>query len=101
MDRVMRKASNIWNRRLWAVRFSDSDGRSFLIGSSWHRANNTANAGYPGEPTRALLFCTRKHAREFCAEKIKSARLTGGVCEKWRYTPVRVRETVRPVDGRG
>ena len=91
----MNKNLHLWNRYLWGVRFTGSDGRSFLIGSSWHRANNTANAGYPGEPSRALLFCKRAQARVFCAEQIKAARLTGGVCEKWRYTPVRVRETVR------
>jgi hypothetical protein len=84
-----------WDRLLWGVRFTGNDRRSFLIGSSWHRANNAANAGYPGEPTRTLLFCTRAQARTFCAEQIKSAHLTGGVCEKWRYTPVRVREIVR------
>lgn len=91
----MRKKSNIWNRRLWGVRFTGSDGRSFLIGNSWHRANNMANKGYPGEPTRALLFCTRAQARTFCREQRKSAMLTGGVCEKWRYAAVRVRETVK------
>jgi hypothetical protein len=84
-----------WDRLLWGVRFTGGDGASFLIGSSWHKANNAANAGYPGEPTRALLFRTRVQARTFCAEQIKSARLTGGVCEKWRYAPVRIRETVR------
>lgn len=91
----MTRVARPWDRSLWGVRFTSKE-RSFLLGRSWYRASNEANKGYPGEPTRALLFTTRTHARRFCAEQRASSKETGGVCASWRFKPVRVREVVRP-----
>jgi hypothetical protein len=84
----------MWDKKLWAVQFTGADGRTFLLGTRWHRAANVSNKGYPGEPSRALLFTARRFAREYCTDQRKAAQETGGVCAKWKYKPVRVRESV-------
>jgi hypothetical protein len=52
---------------------------------------------YQGEPTRALLFTTRTEARSFC--DVQHAKYIGRTdcCARWRFRPVRVRETVKVV----
>ena len=64
-----------------------------LIGSLWL----SPTSSYAGEPTRALLFCTRKAARAYC--RMEHAKYAGrtDICTAWRFRPVRVRETVRKV----
>lgn len=73
-----------WIRRLWGVEFSGKLTRPHLIGSLWAARAST----YHEEPTRALLFCTRKQAREWCKSKNQC-------CADWRFRPVRVVETVK------
>jgi hypothetical protein len=90
----MTKASRQWNQSLWAVRFTGSEGDSFLLGTRWHRVANEVNKGYPGEPPRALLFTTRQFARGFCVLQRAMSKKTGGICAQWKFTPVRVRERV-------
>ena len=45
-----------------------------------------------GEPTRALLFCTREQAREWCRNRRERSEGLG-----WKFTPVKVRELVEKV----
>ena len=87
----------MWNRKLWGVEFSSPRGKPMLIGSFWD--NNHKPTPYEGEPTRALLFCTRAQARNWCAEMYAEyAKYPHGhCCASWRFRPVRVVETVRRV----
>ena len=85
-----------WNRLLWGVLFSGLRGEEqILIGGTW--AMDLGGNPYPGEPTRALLFQTRKQARAWCAEKRREwSTLQRDDCvARWRVRPVRVRETVK------
>lgn len=81
-----------WNRKLWGVEFFSEGTKPHLIGTLW--ASRIGN--YPEEPTRALLFNTRKQAREWCK---KNAWFGGrkDFCSKWHFRPVRVVETVRKI----
>lgn len=82
-------ASNVWkNRKLWGVMVSGAAVRQeHLISTLW---NGHHYNPYPDEPPRALLFTTRKAAREWCRAK-------QGISNVWRYRPVRVVESVRVV----
>lgn len=84
-----------WRSRIfWAIRFDGSSGDPMVIGTAWHKEANERNKGYVGEPSRALLFKTRMQARKYCAARRKEYATIGGVCAKWRFTPIRVRESV-------
>jgi hypothetical protein len=90
-----------WDRVLWGVRFVDTSqliarpGRreGMLLGQGW---DNVRPGTYEGEPTRALLFTTRKLARAWCQRKQTFYRTypDGHVCRSWRFQPVRARERV-------
>lgn len=80
-----------WNRNLWGVEFKGGmkEDPPMIIGAAWlhpmpHR--------YEGEPTRALLFCTRELAREWCRNRRERSKDLG-----WTFTPVKVRELVEKV----
>jgi len=78
-----------WRRVLWGVELNDKDDiRPILLGSGWHE--NCLLSNYDGEPPRALLFCTRKLAREWCA-----ARMERPKDFDWRFRAVKVIETLR------
>jgi hypothetical protein len=85
-----------WDRLLWGVEFTGGmpDDPPMLLGKAWSRMH-TMNAGLPGEPTRALLFNTRKQARAWCAGRNTEWSERTDSCRKWRVRAVRVRETVR------
>jgi len=86
-----------WNRKLWGVEFTSNNGRKLLLGSLWYHEFTHLRKYYDQEPTRALLFCTRKAAREWCKkEQAKYAHRTD-CCADWRFRPVRVRETVKVI----
>jgi len=92
--------SERWNRLLWGVEFTDSvSGEApMLIGALW--ANSGQRECYAGEPTRALLFCTRREARTWCQQRMQRWRETsvpGDVVKAWKVRAVRVRETVARV----
>lgn len=81
-----------WSRPLWGICFTDKDGRQSLIGEGWaaHRL-----VGAPDAPLRALLFCNRSAARDWCRDKMQ--KWTGDeVTANWRVRPVRVVESVTP-----
>ena len=82
----------IWTRKLWGVHFIGADGEPILIGATWHDHVLREAKPYPGEPTRALLFCTRRDAWDWCVGKNADYRRDGW---KWRVRPVRVVESVR------
>jgi len=65
-----------------------------LLGSLWDKS---PKAGHFGEPTRALLFTTRDAARAWCDVQHAKYADRGDGCSKWRFRPVRVRETVKVV----
>lgn len=87
-----------WDRTLWAVEMRSASGRPMLIGDSWHALTGDAwhaltAPKYPGQPSRCLLFTTRKLARAWCAEATdKHAEHS----KDWCFRTVRVRETVKP-----
>lgn len=85
-----------WDRKLWGVQFSNGLGeKPWLIGSLWN--DEAKYAPHVAEPTRALLFNDRAHARMWCARKnaIWKSYPDGDVVRSWRVRPVRVRETVK------
>ncbi len=82
-----------WSRLLWGVELSSTPDRTMLIGAGWHLPLNTKH--YYDEPTRALLFNTRKSAREYCKAQHDKYRGRIDCCKKWRFNPVRVIEIVR------
>ena len=82
-----------WDRLLWGVEFADStDRRLTILGTVW--MDPPPESQYEGEPTRPILFTTRKLAREWC--KNKQAEYAGrkDFTAKWRFRPLRVREKV-------
>lgn len=84
-----------WDRRLWGVVFSGSipGGKPTLIGGLW--AADLGGKPYPGEPTRALLFCNRQQARSWCADTMAKWSVGDSIVRRWRVRPVRVREMVQ------
>lgn len=88
-----------WHRKLWGVRMHDTEGQ-MLIGNLWLTAEDGDSHPYAGEPTRALLFCTRQQARTWCARRNAEWRARKDlVVSRWRVLPVRVVETVTPIRG--
>lgn len=78
------------DRPLWGVEFKGRTAEPpIIIGAMWH-SEYRSNAHYKGEPTRALLFCTREQAREWCRERKERSKDLG-----WKFTPIKVREVVQ------
>lgn len=90
------KTAKAWDRRLWAVEMRGSDKtKPMIIGMRWW--HESIQPEYPGQPTRCLLFNTRKAAREWCVDATKKhAYHSDG---KWKFRPVRIREVVEPIKG--
>lgn len=84
-----------WDRLLWGVEFSEPDERPFIVSEVW--AKYPAQPLYYGQPTRALLFDTRRQVREWCKKKEAGYAGRQDCCAFWRYRPVRVRERVTKV----
>lgn len=87
---------NCWTRPLWAIRFK-SKSDAFLIGTAWAKERN-AFPCHPEEPSRALLFLKRRQALAWCAVRNAEykSRSEGDICRVWRFTPVRVTESIVP-----
>lgn len=85
-----------WERKLWGVLFIADGKAEFLIGTAWAKERNAFQC-HPLEPSRTLLFMTRRTAREWCKKGNAYYRSQDGVCGTWRFRPVPVRETVRPI----
>lgn len=87
-----------WDRQLWGVEFSSSfDPERLLLGEGWHDWRRPPS--YAGEPTGVLLFTTRRTARVWCESKAAEYAGRTDSCASWRFRPIRVRETVRPLGG--
>lgn len=87
-----------WDRLLWGVQFTGSmaDDEPMLIGNLW--AYDFGGQPYHGEPTRALLFCTRAQARAWCSDTMRKwsdGRQRDDTVRRWAVRPVRVRETAQ------
>jgi hypothetical protein len=83
-----------WDNKRWAVEFTGADGTKMIIGRAWASFRHDP---YEGEPRRALLFCTRDQAREWCRGKLAEYAGREDYCSEWRFRPVMVRETVKKV----
>lgn len=57
-----RAAHKPWHRNLWGIEFVSRGCKPVLIGGLWSESIRE-RACYQGEPTRVLLFQTRKDAR--------------------------------------
>jgi hypothetical protein len=75
-----------WNRVLWGVEFSSKIDGPIVIGAAW---DNIFPNAYVGEPTRALLFNTRRQAREWCHRRNEANNQPG-----WKFKPIKIRETL-------
>ena len=85
---------NEWTRNFWGIEHTTKERTRVLLGRLWH---NMTPHNYDGEPTRALLFTTRKAAREWCIQERAKFVNHSDTYAYWRFRPVRVRETVRVV----
>ena len=64
-----------------------------LLGTNW--SDNIPRV-FDG-PSGALTFFTRQGCREWCQAERARYRGRNDSCSKWRFIPVRVRETVAPI----
>lgn len=87
-----------WKRVLWGILMKGSipNDPPMLLGDAWYKP--MPQPGYPGEPTRALLFYTRSEARAWCKDARARYSDRNDCCGKWRFRPIRVTESVRPID---
>ena len=83
-----------WKRKLWGVQFNNGHEKPMLLGALWN--GESPYAPHDGEPSRALLFNDRAHARMWCAREnaIWRSYPEGDPVRSWKVHPVRVRETV-------
>lgn len=81
----------VLTRNLWGVELKGAreEDPPMILGAAW---NGPSPRHYEGEPTRALLFCTREQAREWCRNCRERSKDLG-----WTFTPVKVRELVEKV----
>lgn len=89
-----------WDRPLWGVVHTAPRSRPILIGDAWHTDSaSQSTRRHDGEPTRALLFTTRRAARDWCSAENAAYRShpKGDIVYAWRVRPVRVREQVEVV----
>ena len=80
-----------WDRNLWGVEFKGGmkEDNPMILGEAW---NGPSLERHEGEPTRALLFRTRKQARAWCQDRRKRNKTY-----KWTFTPVKLRELLEKV----
>ena len=80
----------MWNKKLWGIEYTTELGEKIIISNLWH-SYKTDRKYYHSEPIRAMLFCTRKAAREWIKSDFHSPAARG------ELRVVRVRETVRKI----
>ena len=83
-----------WDRLLWGVLFQSGRERPMLIGGSWDERLRDRKH-YLDEPTRPILFTTRRSAREWCQIQRAKYNQRNDELRAWKFSPVRVRETVK------
>jgi hypothetical protein len=79
-----------WVRMHWAIVFKTNFDRYSMIGTTWDKRGREVPKT---EPTRPLLFRTRKQAVDWCREQNAYWHSTD-YGKKWRVKPVRVIESV-------
>ena len=80
----------MWDRKLWGVWFNAPRTEGFLISDTWDNYRPVVRAE---EPTRALLFTTRKAAREWCKARL-AYYSDHNICKDRKFRAVRVWERV-------
>lgn len=85
------KIKSSWIRELWGVTFRSRDNKPTLIGGLWEPKMFPR---YENEPSRTLLFCTRRFAKKWCLEENAQYRKRGGDSKYWHFSPVKVIEIV-------
>jgi hypothetical protein len=94
-----KKIDSHWDRNLWAIQLTSANNLPKIIGSLLHKDAVHVGSKYKGEPTRPLLFCTRKQARAYCSETNKAwSTRADCVFYRWNVRPLKVRETFNPVE---
>jgi hypothetical protein len=96
----MTRAIRPWRLKVWGVAFSTGDARQspMLIGTLWDDAEKRLLNRRTSEPARALLFCGRAQARDWCRAKMAEWAEHGDPhVRAWRVRPVRVTETARVI----
>jgi hypothetical protein len=83
-----------WRRVLWAVEMRSRSCRpeGMILGRAWHEIESPR---YAGEPTRCMLFRTRRQARAWCKE---AAEKHSKHSPDWKFRPIRVREIIEAND---
>ncbi len=82
-----------WDTKRWGIEFRSPLTKPHLLGAGWCNARRAIDY-HPDEPARALLFCTRKAARAWCANECAKFAGCSDCCADWRFRVVRVRERV-------
>ena len=87
-----------WDRRMWGVVHYHVGLRRheppMLLGAGWDKGRTRY---HQGEPSRTLVFTSRKLAREWCAKESEWCGARTDCCRDWRFVPVKVRELVEVV----
>lgn len=80
-----------WDHKHWGVEFRSSmkDERPLLLSNLWRKDKAIP---YPDEPTRPMLFTTRRAARKWRKEKMDSYSTRKDCCAEWKFKVIRVRE---------
>lgn len=89
------RQTKLWpDRVVWGVLFDGFKGEpTKMIGGGWHP--ELRGARYDGEPTRPLLFTSRRLARVWCQEQRAKYADRPDFVREWRFRPVRLRESWR------
>jgi hypothetical protein len=85
---------DLWNRKMWGVTMKSPLSPLSLLGRAWIRGEKP---NYEGEPSRTLVFQTRRQAREYCRAENTWCKARTDCCHEWKFRAVRVRETVRMI----
>ena len=93
-EKEMKDKKTCWDRLLWGIEFIDEHKEPMLIGGAWHK--EMIKDRYDGEPSRPILFTTRRMARKWCNEENEHHKSGPWPCNCWKVRPVRVREIVKP-----
>lgn len=86
----MRSNAKSWSHQYWGVLLLSDGKEPILISGSWHPKIKYT---YEGEPSRPVLFTTRKLARIWCKE-------LNEMCKHvsiWKFKVVKVKYNVKAI----
>lgn len=80
-------------RQLWGIQLKTlkNDRPIGPLFDSWH---DVRQPFYEGEPTRPLLFVSRRLAREWCKQRRARYADREDDCAQWYFKPIRVKESL-------